>query len=148
MLVSPDEFITTQADCRSMNLQAHQPIQVKDIITIIPVSDLARSKEWYSKLFGKPPDLEPFPGNIEYKLGNAWVQISKGAVKPSSWNLHIEVQDLSIEHNRLLGQGLTTSEIGTTPGVITWFDIKDPDGNNMRWFQVLTADPKVTGKTG
>ena len=131
----------------SMTLPAHESINVKDIITIIPVSDHARSKEWYSKLFGKAPDLEPFPGNIEYMLGNGWVQISKATVKPSNWNLHIEVHDLAKEHRRLLDHGIVTSEIGTTHGVITWFDIKDPDGNAMRWFQVLTKDPKVTGKS-
>lgn len=130
-----------------MTLQSHESIHVKDIITIIPVSDLAKSKAWYTKLFGKTPDLEPFPGNIEYKLGNAWIQISKGTVKPSSWNLHIEVHDLAMEHRRLQDHGIVVSPIGTNPGVITWFDVSDPDGNGMRWFQVLTKDPSVTGQS-
>ena len=130
-----------------MGVQTYESIRVKDIITIIPVSDLARSKAWYSKLFGKAPDLEPFPGNIEFKLGNAWVQISRGAVKPSNWNLHIEVQDLAREHRRLQDHGIVPSQIGMTAGVITWFDVSDPDGNGMRWFEVLTKDPKVTGKS-
>lgn len=125
----------------------HESIHVKDIITIIPVSDPARSRAWYSKLFGKGPDLEPFPGNMEFKLGNAWIQVSKGTVKPSNWNLHIEVHDLATEHRRLVDHGIVTSQIGTSPGVITWFDVSDPDGNGMRWFQVLTKDPKVTGKS-
>src|SRR5690349_16175984 len=106
-----------------MTVQTHESIRVKDIITIIPVSDLARSKAWYSKLFGKAPDLEPFPGNIEYKLGSAWIQISKGTVKPSNWNLHIEVHDLAREHRRLQDHGIVTSQIGTSreslPGLIS-----------------------------
>lgn len=128
-----------------MTLQSQESIGVKDIITVIPVSDLARSKAWYSKLFGKAPDLEPFPGNIEFKLGGAWVQVSKGTVKPSTWNLQIEVHDLAREHSRLRDHGIVTSQIGTSPGVITWFDVSDPDGNSMRLFQVLTKDSKVTG---
>lgn len=121
------------------------PIDVRETITRIAVSDLSRSKDWYSRLFGKGPDLEPFAGNVEYKIGGTWVQISKGEVKPSSWNLEIEVVDLSKERERLRKSGIDATEIGTAPDVISWFDIKDPDGNGMRWFQVLTKDPKVTG---
>ena len=131
-----------------MNAQTQESIQVKDIITAIPVSDPERSKAWYTKLFGKAPDLEPFLGNIEFKLGSAWVQISKGTVKPSNWNLQIEVQDLAKEHRRLRDNGIATPNISTSPGVITWFDVNDPDGNRMRWFQVLTGDSNVTGKSG
>jgi hypothetical protein len=40
------------------------------------------------------------------------------------------------------------TEIESSPGVIAWFDLSDPDGNKMRWFQVLTEDEKVTGKHG
>ena len=129
-----------------MTAQTQESIQVKDIITVIPVSDPERSKAWYTKLFGKAPDLEPFPGNIEFKLGSAWLQISKGTVKLSSWNLQIAVQDLAAEHRRLQENGIVTSQIGASPGVITWFDVNDPDGNGMRWFQILTEDPNVTGK--
>ena len=123
-----------------------QGSRVKDVITVIKVSDLARSREWYSKLLGKGPDLEPFPGNVEYRVGGAWVQVSEGKVSPSSWSLQLEVEDLPGEHERLRGVGIATMEIGTAPGVISWFDLKDPDGNSMRWFQVLTSDSKVTGK--
>lgn len=121
------------------------PIDVRDAITVITVASLAKSRPWYSKLFGKEPDLEPFPGNVEFKLGGAWVQISEGKVQPSSWSLQIEVKDLSRERERLKAVGIGTAEIGTAPGVISWFDLEDPDGNEMRWFQVLTSDPKVTG---
>jgi predicted enzyme related to lactoylglutathione lyase len=120
-------------------------IGVLDAIVVIAVSDLSRSRDWYSRLFGKRPDLEPFPGNVEFKVGGAWVQISKGKVQPSSWSLQLEVRDLSRERERLRKQGIAATEIKTVPSVINYFDLSDPDGNSMRWFQVLTADPKVTG---
>lgn len=122
------------------------PVATKDAITVITVSNLAKSREWYSTAFGKGPDLEPFPGNVEFKLGGAWVQISEGKVSPSSWSLQLEVEDLPRERQRLRDADIAAAEIETAPGVISWFDLKDPDGNSMRWFQVLTADSKVTGK--
>lgn len=120
-------------------------IDVRETITEIQVSDLARSKEWYSRLFGKGPDLEPFPGNVEFKIGGTWVQIVSGEVKPSSWTILFEVRDLHRERERLRESNIAATEIKTNPKVISWFDFTDPDGNAMRWFQVLTSDPKVTG---
>ena len=121
-------------------------IDVKDTIVVIKVSDLARSREWYSRLFGKEPDLEPFPGNVEFMIGGAWVQISQGKVQPSSWSFQIEVRDLPRERERLRESEISATEIETVPNVISYFDLTDLDGNAMRWFQVLTSNPKVTGR--
>ncbi len=122
------------------------PVDARETITEIQVSDLAKSKEWYSRLFGKGPDLEPFEGNIEFKVGGAWVQIVEGNVKPSSWTILFEVRDLHRERERLRESKIEATEIKTSPNVISWFDLTDPDGNAMRLFQVLTTDAKVTGK--
>lgn len=86
---------------------------------VIPVSDLPESRQWYSKLFGKPPDLEPFVGNVEFKLGGAWMQISKGKVQSSSWSLELEVRDLPRERERLRAAGIAATEIKTVPNVIS-----------------------------
>jgi predicted enzyme related to lactoylglutathione lyase len=115
------------------------------MITEIRVRDILTSREWYTRLFGKPPDLEPFPGNVEFKIGGAWVQIVKGEVKPSSWTILFEVRDLARERERIVKAGIIAPEIQSVPEVISWFDLGDPDGNQMRWFQVLTTDSKVTG---
>jgi predicted enzyme related to lactoylglutathione lyase len=124
---------------------AQGAIDVRETIVEITVSDLSKSRDWYSRLFGKGPDLEPFPGNIEYRVGGAWVQIVSGKVKASSWTLLIEVRDLTRERERVVESGITATEIKTVPNVISYLDLSDPDGNAMRWFQVLTSDPRVTG---
>lgn len=130
-----------------MDEPGNQPaIDVRETIVAIAVNDIDSSREWYNRLFGKEPDLEPFPGNVEYKIGGAWVQIEKDEVKPSSWNLQLEVRDLSRERERLRSSGIEATEIKTVPDVISFFDLTDPDGNAMRWFQVLTTDPRVTGE--
>ena len=127
------------------SIATQRAIDVRETIVEIGVSDLSKSREWYSRLFGKGPDLEPFPGNVEFKVGGAWVQIVKGKVQASSWSLQLEVRDLSRERERLRESGITATEIKTVPNIISYFDISDPDGNAMRWFQVLTSDPRVSG---
>lgn len=89
--------------------------------------------------------MEPFPGNVEFKIGGAWLQIIKGEVKPSSWSIQFEVRDLHREHERLRSSKIATSKMRGKPGVISYFDVKDLDGNEVRFFQVLTSDTKVTG---
>lgn len=132
---------------RAKDLKGYREIDVREMIVEIPVSDLSSSREWYTRLFGKKgPDLEPFPGNVEFKVGSAWVQIVSGNVQPSSsWSLQLEVRDLSRERERIRAAEIVATEIKTVPNVISFFDLKDPDGNSQRWFQVLTSDPKVTG---
>ena len=120
-------------------------VDVRETMVVIAVSDLSKSRDWYTRLFGKGPDLEPFPGNVEFKVGGAWVQIMRGIVKASSWTLQLEVRDLGRERERLREAQIAAGEIKTIPDVISYFDLSDPDGNAMRWFQVLTSDPKVTG---
>jgi lactoylglutathione lyase len=120
-------------------------VDVRATIVEITVTDLSRSREWYSRLLGKGPDLEPFPGNVEFKVGGMWLQIVEGEVKSSSWSLQIEVRDLSRERDRLRTAGVGATEIKTVPNVISYFSIKDPDESSLLFFQVLTSDPKVTG---
>jgi len=127
-------------------VKVKRPIDAEETITSIPVKSISKSREWYSRLFGKGPDLEPFPGNVEFKIGGAWVQLMENEVKPSSWTILFAVRDLSRERERLRENHIKATSIKTSPGVISWFDLTDPDGNAMRWFQVLTTDPKVTGK--
>jgi predicted enzyme related to lactoylglutathione lyase len=127
------------------SVETQRAIDVNEAIVVIVVSDLSESREWYSRLFGKQPDLEPFPGNVEFKLGGAWVQISHGKVRDSSWSLQLEVRNISRERQRLQDAGIMAGEIKTVPDVIRYFDLKDPDGNNMRWFQPLTSYTEVTG---
>jgi hypothetical protein len=79
---------------------AHGTIEVRETTVEISVSDHSKSVEWYSRLLGKGPDLEPFPGNVEFKIGGAWLQIAAGDVKPSSWGLRVEVRELTKERER------------------------------------------------
>jgi predicted enzyme related to lactoylglutathione lyase len=144
--LGPCRFLSLPKALESMqNVATQRAIDVKEAIVVIAVNDLSNAREWYSRLFGKQPDLEPFPGNVEFKIGGAWVQISKGNVQDSSWSLQLEVRNLARERERITEAEIVAGEIKTVPDVISYFDLRDPDGNTMRWFQVLTSYTKVTG---
>src|SRR2546428_10651685 len=96
-----------------------EAIDVRETIVVITVSDLAKSRERYSRLVGKAPDLEPFPGNVEFRVGRAWAQIMKGKVQASSWSLQLEVRDVSPQRERLRGGGIPAIRTKTVPNVIS-----------------------------
>jgi len=110
-LAGQHEFLTEQEPEPLGELSVQRPIDARETIIQIAVSDISRSRRWYSQLFGKGPDLEPFPGNVEFKVGGAWVQIVGGTVRPSSWSILFEVRDLAWERERLRGVGIPAIEI-------------------------------------
>jgi hypothetical protein len=74
-------------------------------------------------------------------------RIAQLVIAPVERATLVEVEDLSQERERMTKAGVEATEIQTAPEVISWFDVRDPDGNSIRWFQVLTTDSKVAGKS-
>ncbi len=121
-------------------------IDARDCITAIQVSDVARSREWYARLLGRPPDLEPF-GNQEWRIAGGWISLQAGEPKPSPWQLHVEVRDVHREHERVKAAGIPVAPVQTEPGELSFFVVTDPDNYTVLLFQVLSRDPKVTGRS-
>ena len=121
-------------------------IEVKAVLVRIAVRNLGESRQWYERLFGKRPDLEPLPGQIEFNIAGTWLLIEEGDPSPSSWNIRLEVAGLTRERERLQLLGIAMTEVKTVSSVINWFSFADPDGNSWMFYQVLTTNPQVTGK--
>ena len=119
-------------------------IDARDCITAIQVSDVARSRAWYSRLLGRAPDLEPF-GNQEWKIAGGWISLQKGEPKASPWQLHVEVRDVQREHERVTTAGIPVTAVQTEPGELSFFTVNDPDNYTLLLFQVLSKNPKITG---
>ena len=119
-------------------------IDARDCITAIQVSDVAKSRAWYSRLLGREPDLEPF-GNQEWKIAGGWISLQKGAPTASPWQLHVEVRDVQREYERVKKAGIAVAALQTEPGELSFFTVTDPDNYTLLLFQVLSKDPKITG---
>ncbi|MFY9917896.1 MAG: VOC family protein [Mycobacterium sp.] len=54
-------------------------MSITHVLAVVPVSDIDRSKQWYTSLFGRPADNNPMPSLVEWQvLPGAWVQANKG----------------------------------------------------------------------
>ena len=113
-------------------------IEVKAVLVRIAVRNLGESRQWYERLFGKRPDLEPLPGQIEFNIAGTWLLIEEGEVSPSSWNIRLEVGDLTRERERLQQLGIAVTEVKTVSSAINWFTFADPDGNS--WMFLSSSD--------
>jgi predicted enzyme related to lactoylglutathione lyase len=114
-------------------------IDPTSITIAIPVSDLSAATAWYDAVFDRRPELEPVPGIVEYEFGGTWIQLVGDRGGSRGWMLRYGVADLQRERDRLISLGVSVEEVETVPGVISFFDFSDPDGNGLSCYQVSPA---------
>jgi len=108
---------------------------------ILPVSDMARAKEFYADKLGLEVTKD-YRQNDE----NWWVSLTPGGeititlttykdsrVKPGMMTLYFATSDVNEAHKELEGKSVKVNEIkddlyGPGSGV-KWFNVEDPDGN-------------------
>ncbi len=105
----------------------------------LPVRDLAGATAWYNAVLDRRPELEPVGGIVEYDFGGTWIQLMGGQRGSSGWILRYGVEDLESEQERLRGLGVSVGEVETVPGVISFFDFFDPDGNALSCYQISSV---------
>ncbi|MFD1713758.1 VOC family protein [Amnibacterium flavum] len=105
----------------------------------IGVTDMTSSRRFYDRVLGAEPDLvidddlqeyQPHPG--------LWLQLSvQDAPSPSS-RLRFGVIDIAEARADLSDLGVAVGEIESVPGLISWCDFDDPDGNPLGLYQELS----------
>ena len=106
----------------------------------LPVKNLTKAKEWYRQLFEYPPTTSPAPGVVQLELGPVWLQLHETGVSSGDKALRLGIKELDKQHKRLRDAGLQIEDITLVPGVIRYFDFKDPDGNGLSLYQMLEGD--------
>ncbi len=101
-----------------------------------PVTDVERSTQWYKQLLGEVESFAPAEGMIEFQLNElTWLQLFEGPISLGTI-LRLEVKDLKLEHQRLTDLGMLLSPIELVPNVVSYFDFKDPDGNQLSFYKL------------
>lgn len=124
----------------SMQLNAQtQPTYASSTMSF-PVTNLEKSIEWYKQVLGNVEYFSPAEGVTEFMLNeNTWLQLFEFEGQSSSAAImRLEVGDIRIQHNRLQKLGLSPSPVELVPEVVSYFDFKDPDGNQLSFYQMET----------
>ncbi|MCA3437688.1 MAG: VOC family protein [Rhodobacter sp.] len=109
-----------------------EPFQ--EVTVGIPVTNLAEAEAWYSKLLG--PDVEvmrPDPGITELKIApGVWLQLFEpGGVEDSGSILRFQVDNMAAAQAKLNSVDIDSGEAIEVPGLVTFSEFRDPDGNAL-----------------
>lgn len=117
---------------------------LKELLTIVPVSDRAIALPWYEAFFGRPADEVI---GEEYLWGiseTAWVVIDDRSVRAGSHvQITFAVEGLEDILARLTANGINPESVETYDNGVQHVDIIDPDGNKLS-LAALPAGPPPT----
>jgi predicted enzyme related to lactoylglutathione lyase len=122
------------------------PIRVGTVYFKINVKEMERAKKFYSDVFNleivfaPPPEVGwcelQLPGGAP-KLGLNLLE--EGEFKPGAGMLMMEVEDIEGNKAYLEGKGVETSDYTDIPGIVTYFYMKDSEGNSIQ----IVSEPRV-----
>jgi len=123
------------------------PIPFRTMYFQLPVKDLERAKRFYENVFNLEVTfyVSPEAGWCELQLPGGAPRLGLNAVRegeeirPDSGTLTIEVEDLEATKEYLEGKGIETTEIEDVPGMVSYFNMKDTEGNRLQ----IVSEPRV-----
>ena len=114
-----------------------EPFQ--EVTVGVPVSSITQAEAWYLKLLGSDVDvLRPVPGVVEFKVApGVWLQIFEPDDQPASGAIvRFLVDDIDATQGKNSDAGIATGEAVKIPGVVTFSEFVDPDGNALGFYDL------------
>ncbi len=102
------------------------------------VSDRDKAAGWYARLFGRPADTLPNPGEATWRLGeSASLYLLADRHRAGGGVAAIVVGDLEAELARIAGHGIGAGPVEQYPGTGRKCVITDPDGNEVTLIELI-----------
>jgi len=121
------------------------PFSVGTVYLRINVEDMERAKRFYSDVlnmeivFAPPPEV----GWCELQLPGGAPRLGLNHLtegfRPDAGVLMLEVEDIEGTKAYLEGKGVETSDYTDLPGIVTYFYMKDSEGNTIQ----VVSEPRV-----
>lgn len=102
---------------------------ITDLIAGVPVSELSTAIDWYTRFFGRPPDLRAGEEILWDIDEHATLFIEPDAERAGSGRITFAVAGLDALLEHLAAQGIDHEPIETYPNGVRHVKIPDPDGN-------------------
>src|SRR4051795_8973391 len=102
---------------------------ITDLFAGVPVSDLDAGIDWYTRLFGRPPDLRVNQELLWSIDEHAWLFIEPNAASAGAGRITMTVTGLDTLLARLVSQGVDHGPIDTYSNGVRHVAVPDPDGN-------------------
>jgi catechol 2,3-dioxygenase-like lactoylglutathione lyase family enzyme len=116
-------------------------MSIEHLLAVVPVSDLAASREWYGALFGREPDNDPMPTLTEWQvIPHAWVQVFTDPDRAGTGLMNLAVDDLGTHIAALESRGLHPGSVVDASKGVRLSTLSDPDGNTIRLIGSFRVD--------
>ena len=102
---------------------------ITDLFAGVPVSDLDASIDWYTRLFGRPPDMRAGDEILWDLDGHATIFIEPNAEHAGAGRVTLGVAGLDALLERLDARRIAHEAIETYSNGVRHVKIPDPDGN-------------------
>jgi catechol 2,3-dioxygenase-like lactoylglutathione lyase family enzyme len=114
----------------------------------VPVSDLDASIDWYTRLFGRPPDRRVGDEVLWEIDERAWLFIEPNAAQAGAGRITLAVAGLDGLLERLAAERIEHERIETYSNGVRHVNIPDPDGNAIALAEpphAASASPRSAG---
>ncbi len=102
---------------------------ITDLYAGVPVSDLDVSIDWYTRFFGRPPDMR-VGDEVLWRIDeHATLFIEPNAKQAGTGRITFAVEGLDALLERLAAQGIEHEPVETYSNGVRHVKIPDPDGN-------------------
>ena len=106
----------------------------------VPVSDLDASIDWYTRLFGRPPDMRAGDEILWDLNEHATLFIEPNAAQAGSGRITLGVTRLDALLEHLAAEGIEHEPIETYSDGVRHVKIPDPDGNAIAYAEMPTIE--------
>jgi len=104
---------------------------ITHLIAGVPVSDLDAGIDWYTRFFGRPPDMRAGDEILWDIDEHATLFIEPNAAQAGAGRITFAVAGLDALLDRLAAAGIEHEPIETYSNGVRHVDIPDPDGNAL-----------------
>jgi catechol 2,3-dioxygenase-like lactoylglutathione lyase family enzyme len=104
---------------------------VTDLFAGVPVSDLDASIDWYTRFFGRPPDMRVGDEILWQIDEHAWLFIEPNARTAGAGRITLSVSGLDDLVNRLDAESIAHESVETYDNGVRHVKVPDPDGNAL-----------------
>jgi catechol 2,3-dioxygenase-like lactoylglutathione lyase family enzyme len=113
-----------------------QPAAITHLIAGVPVTDLEASLDWYTRFFGRSPDLRVGDEILWDVDEHATLFIEPNAAQAGAGRITMVVTGLDALLARLFAQGIEYEPIENDSGGDRYVKIPDPDGNALAFIEL------------
>jgi hypothetical protein len=112
---------------------------IEHVFAGVPTSDYAAALPWYTRLFGRPPDVIVKEDESMWELASGtWVYVVADPGRAGNALLTVMVDDLDAHVAALRERGAEPGAIETTRGKFRRSELNDPDGNQIAFAEALS----------